>query len=244
TQQPPPQPTGQQGQPQPPPQEPRRPNPFETVPVAPAEPEKTPAAPPSSVVRQAKPGQPPEDVIEAIEFRGARRVPQDTLRALIFSKKGDPYSADSLHRDFLALWNTGRFDDLRLEREPGETGWIIRFIVTERPVIRSIKYEGNKSITISEILDRYKERKVGLVVESQYDPNKIQRAKIVLQEYEAERGHQYAKVDADIHRVPPSSLEVVFKIDEGPKVKVGKITIEGNKAFGEKEVVRAMKNSR
>ena len=80
----------------------------------------------------------------------------------------------------MVLWNSGRFDDIRVEREPGKEGWIIRFVVVERPVIRSIKYEGNKSVTVSEILDRYKERKVGLVVESQYDPNKVQHAKNVL----------------------------------------------------------------
>ena len=72
----------------------------------------------------------------------------------------------------MALWNTGRFDDIRVEREAGKTGWILRFIMAERRVIRSIKYDGNKSITNSEILDRFKERKVGLSVESQYDPNK------------------------------------------------------------------------
>ena len=126
------------------------------------------------------------------------------------------------------LWNTGRFDDIRIEREPGKEGWIIRFVVVERPVIRSINYVGNKSMTQSDILDRFKERKVGLVVESQYDPNKIQRARNVLLDMLAERGHQYAKVDAQVQRVPPSSLEVTFKIDEGPKVKVGKIAIEGN----------------
>jgi outer membrane protein assembly factor BamA len=118
----------------------------------------------------------------------------------------------------------------------------IRFVVVERPVVRSIKYEGNKSITLSEILDRYKERKVGLVVESQYDPNKVQHAKNVLIEMEAERGHQYAKVDAELRRVPPSSLELTFKVDEGPKVKVGVIDIEGNNAFSSKDVIRAMKN--
>src|SRR2546421_9278866 len=37
-----------------------------------------------------------EDVIEAIEFRGVRRVPQDTLRAMIFTKKGDKYDEDSI----------------------------------------------------------------------------------------------------------------------------------------------------
>ena len=142
-------------------------------------------------------------------------MPQDTLRALIVTKKGDQYDPEKLNRDFMTLWNTGRFDDIRLEREPGKTGWIIRFVVTERRIVRSIKYDGMKSITVSEILDRFKERKVGLSVESQYDPNKVQRAKVVLQEYLAERGRQFATVEPEIHQVPPSSLEIVFKVDEG-----------------------------
>ena len=238
---------------QPAPQQPAPPNPanpFEKVPQTPARPpaeapkqniqnvpEPKPEAP-----RATQPGQPPEDIIEAVEFRGARRVRQDTLQALIVSKKGDKYDEDTLHRDFISLWNSGRFDDIRVEREPGKQGWILRFVVVERPVVRSIKYEGNKSVTVSEILDRYKERKVGLVVESQYDPNKVQHAKNVLIEMLAERGHQYAKVDAELRRVPPSSLELTFKVDEGPKVKVGVIDIEGNKVFSSKDVIRAMKN--
>src|SRR5271157_1055818 len=138
----------------------------------------------------------------------------------------------------MILWNTGRFDDIRLETEPGRLGLIVRFIVTERRVIRSINYEGIHSVTVSEILDRFKERKVGLSVESQYDPNKIQRARNVLQEYLAERGRQFATVDPEIRQVPPSSLEVVFKVDEGPKVKVGNITFEGNNAFSARIVRR------
>ena len=170
-QQPPP---AQQPRPQQPPQ-PNRPNPFETVPTTPEQPPPEapkPAQPPApqpttpqpEAPRATAPGQPPQDIIESFEFRGARRVRQDTLQALIFSKKGDRYDEETLHRDFMALWNTGRFDDVRIEREPGKEGWIVRFVVVERPVVRSIKYEGNKSVTVSEILDRYKERKVGLVV--------------------------------------------------------------------------------
>ena len=109
-----------------------------------------------------------------------RRVPQDTLRALIFTKKGDKLDDESIHRDFMALWNTGRFDDIRVEREAGKTGWILRFTMAERRVIRSIKYDGNKSVTNSEILDRFKERKVGLsggvAVRSQQDSARPQRA--------------------------------------------------------------------
>ena len=233
---------------------PKPPNPFEAVPEGKEEPPKaTPPAqqpaqaPPAAattpdVQRAAQPGRPPQNVIEAIEFRGARRVRQDTLQAIIFSKKGDTFDEESLHRDFIALWNSGRFDDLRIEREPGKEGWIVRFVIVERPVVRTIKYEGNKSVTVSDILDRYKDRKVGLVVESQYDPNKVQRAKNVLIDLLAEHGHLSAKVDPQIRRVPPSSLELTFKIDEGPKVKVGVIDVEGNTAFSDKDVIRAMKN--
>ena len=51
-----------------------------------------------------------------------RAVPQETLRALTFTKKGDKYDEEALRRDFMALWNTGRFDDIRLETEAGNTG--------------------------------------------------------------------------------------------------------------------------
>ena len=236
--------------PQPAPAKPKPANPFEAVPTgqepAPAKPKPQLEAP-KPATEAPKPGvtAAPEDIIEAIEFRGSRRVPQDTLRALIFSKKGDRYETEALHRDFMALWNTGRFDDISLEREAGPNGgWIVRFLLTERRVVRSIKYEGAKSVTVSEILDRFKERKVGLSVESQYDPNKVQRAAIVLKEFLAERGRQFATVEPDVRQIPPSSLEVVFQVTEGPKVKVGEIVIEGNSVFSDKEVRRAMRNLR
>jgi outer membrane protein insertion porin family len=243
------------GAPPAPPPEKKQQSPFEAVPVAPAEPKPEPQEPkpapeakpafeaPKPAAEEPKPAA-LQDIIESIEFRGARRVPQDTLRALIFTKKGDRFDDDALHRDFMALWNTGRFDDIRLEREPGAAGWIVRFVLVERRVVRSIKYEGNKSITVSEILDRFKERRVGLTVESQYDPNKIQRATVVLKEYLAERGRQYATVEPEIRQIPPSSLEVTFRVKEGPKVKVGIIQIEGNKVFSDRAIIRAMKNLR
>ncbi len=230
----------------PPAQQKKPQNPFETVPEAapqqqeskptPQQPFETPKTP---EVPKAQAGK----VIEAIEFRGSRRVPQDTLRALIFTKKGDIYNEEALRRDFMSLWNSGRFDDISLETEAGPNGgMIVRFVVTERRVVRSIKYEGAKSVTVSEILDRFKERKVGLSVESQYDPNKVQRAAVVLKEFLAERGRQFASVEPDIHQVPPASLEIVFNVKEGPKVKVGQINIVGNQAFSRRQVIRAMKN--
>jgi len=246
-------PAGAQTPPSTPPQQNQRPNPFETVPEV-AEPPKAapkPSAPQArpqlETPREPEAPKPPssrQDVIEAIEFRGSRRVPQDTLRAMIFSKKGDRFDPEMLRRDFMALWNTGRFDDISLETEPGPAGLIVRFVLVERPVVRSIKYEGVKSVTVSEILDRFKERHVGLSVESQFDQNKVQRAAVVLKEYLAERGRQYAEVTPELRQIPPSSLEVTFRVNEGPKVKVGIIDIQGNTVFSDRAIIRAMKNLR
>jgi len=235
--------------PQPSPPQPKKPSPFETIPPA-AEAPKPPApqAPPPQLeapkAAEVPPAPAPGNFVEAIEFRGARRVSQDYLRAAIFTKKGDKYEEEVLRRDFMALWNSGRFDDIRLETEPGRAGLIVRFVLTERPVVRSIKYEGIKSVTVSEILDRFKERRVGLSVESQYDQNKIQRATVVLKEFLAERGRQYASVEPEVRHIPPASLEVTFRVKEGPKVKVGRIDIQGNQVFGDRAVIRSMKGLR
>ena len=167
----------------------------------------------------------PQYVITRIEFEGNRRVARDTLLTRIFSRPGDPYSADGVRRDFLALWNTQFFEDIWLEVEDDPrqaNGKIVIFHLKERPIIRRIEYKGNKSITESDILDAFKQKKVGLSVESQFDPTKIKRAEVVIKELLAEHGRQFATVKPTYERIAASNaVKLVFNIDEGPKVKVG-----------------------
>ncbi|HLK02991.1 MAG TPA: outer membrane protein assembly factor BamA [Candidatus Acidoferrum sp.] len=187
-------------------------------------------------------------VIQRIEFIGNRRVRNDTLKARIFSREGDTYNEETLRRDFQALWNTQFFEDvkLRVEDSPDHANSkIIIFEVKERPVIRRIRYDGIHSISESDILDRFKERKVGLTVESQFDPTRIKKAEVVLQELLGEHGRQFAKVTPQYERIASSNAVIlIFKIDEGPKVKVGKIKFTGNHAFSDRKLLRSMRNDR
>ncbi len=187
-------------------------------------------------------------VIDRIDFIGNRRVRSDTLSARIFSRKGDVYNEETLRRDFQALWNTQFFEDvkLRVEDSPNNrNGKIIIFDVKERPQIRRIRYDGIHSVSESDILDRFKERKVGLSVESQFDPTKIKKAEVVLKELLGEHGRQFAKVTPQYERIASSNAVIlVFKIEEGPKVKVGKIKFTGNHAFSDRKLIRAMRHDR
>jgi len=192
--------------------------------------------------------QPKQVVIERIDFVGNRRVRNDTLRARIFSRDGDVYNEETLRRDFQALWNTQFFEDVKLRVEDSakrSDAKIIIFEVKERPQIRRIRYDGMHSISESDILDRFKERKVGLSVESQFDPTKIKKAEVVLKELLGEHGRQFAKVTPQYERIASSNAVIlVFKIEEGPKVKVGKIKFTGNHAFSDRKLIRAMRHDR
>jgi outer membrane protein insertion porin family len=189
-----------------------------------------------------------QEVIARIEFSGNRRLRGDTLKARIFSREGDPYNEETLHRDFQALWNTQFFEDikLRVEDTPERAeAKIVIFEVKERPVIRRLRYEGIHSISESDILDRFKERKVGLTVESQFDPTKIKKAQVVLAELLGEHGRQFAEVTPQYERIQSSNAVIlIFKVEEGPKVKVGQIRFTGNHAFSDRKLIRAMRHDR
>ncbi|HEY6371276.1 MAG TPA: outer membrane protein assembly factor BamA [Candidatus Sulfotelmatobacter sp.] len=182
------------------------------------------------------------DIISGIEVSGNRRIPAETIRARIFTKAGDVYDVAALERDFNSLWNTGYFEDIKILREQTPKGWRVTFQVKEKPTIREINYVGQSSVSNSDILDRFKQDKVGLVVESQYDPTRIKKAEVSLRALLSEHGRQFATIRSEIRQIPPAAVGITFVIKEGPKVKVGKITFEGNKNIKSRTLRAAMKN--
>ncbi len=204
-----------------------------------------PAAPakPTSKVK-APPAQRKQQIIYAIEFRGNRRVPSSVLQATIFTHPGDVYNVNALERDFMALWNTGYFDDIRLYKEDTPKGVIVIFYVREKKLIVSIAYKGLHSIQQSDVMEAFQKQKVGLTMDSQYDPVVIKRAEVVLKELLAGHGRQFATVIHRTRNIPPDSVALTFIVNEGPKVKVGNIRFTGNTVFPNRTLVHAMKLSR
>jgi outer membrane protein insertion porin family len=180
--------------------------------------------------------------IDSIRVIGNRRIPKETVLARLFTHPGDTYDPVSIERDFNSLWNTGYFDDVRIEREDSEKGIILNVFVRERPTIREINYKGLNAVSQSDVLDRFKKEKVGLTVESQYDPTKIKRAETVLKDILSEHGHQFATIKTEVKTIPPASVQVNFNIKEGPTVKVGQIKFTGNQHIGALPLRRSMKN--
>jgi outer membrane protein insertion porin family len=175
---------------------------------------------------------------------GNRRIPKESVLARLYSRQNDLYDPLVVERDFNSLWNTGYFDDVRIERVDSSKCVQLIIYVKEKPTIREINYKGLSSVTQSDIVDRFKKAKVSLSVESQYDPTKIKRAEVVLRDLLAEHGHQFATIKTEVKTIPPAAVAITFNIKEGPTVKVGKIAFEGNNSLSDRTLRGAMKNLR
>ena len=169
-------------------------------------------------------------------------IPKETVLARLFTHVGDTYDPVSIERDFNSLWNTGYFENLRIEREDSEKGVILNVFVQEKPTIREINYPGLNSVSQSDLLDRFKKEKVGLTQEGQYDATKVKHAEAVIRQVLAEHGHQFATIKTVVKNIPPASVQVNFNIKEGPTVKVGQIKFAGNQHVSALILRRSMAN--
>src|SRR4029077_20459299 len=120
---------------------------------------------PTAKPEASKPGAPGAQRIERFEASGNTSVAGDTIRVYLGVNAGDPYDPAALQRNFLNLWQTGLFDDIRVETDTAPNGGIIiRAIVKERPRIGAVEYRGNKELNTAKINEQLDKDKVDLHV--------------------------------------------------------------------------------
>ena len=83
------------------------------------------------------------------------------MLARTYLQPGDVYDPAAVEQTFNSLWNTGYFDDVRIERVDEPKCIQLLIYVREKPTIRAINYTGLNAVTVSDVLDRFKKEKVG-----------------------------------------------------------------------------------
>src|SRR5574341_151479 len=171
-------------------------------------------------------------VVEDVEIRGNRRIPKESILYYVQSKQNDRFDLSLAQRDLQAIIQMGLFDPLatKLFVEDGlRSGKIIIFQVKEYPIIRDLQYRGLKSATESEVLTRFKERRVQVSKESQFDPAKANGARLVMRELLAEKGHPDAEVSVEVEDISATTVALIFSVEEGPRVRVKEIEFTGDR---------------
>lgn len=184
-----------------------------------------------------------QESIERIEIVGNDRITREAIEFYLSSREGDPYNEDLLRRDFRALWATGFFSNIRIEAEAGQRGRIVKIVVEENPVVREITYKTGKKVKEDDIVNKLKEKDEYILAGSSYSPARLQKVKGTIEELLLEKGLHAAVIDTEVSKKGRNEVEVLLKIDEGPKVRVGEIEFVGNTKLPDAFLREAMKEN-
>jgi outer membrane protein insertion porin family len=163
-------------------------------------------------------------IIREIRVEGTQRVEPDTVRSYLQVQPGEPYDAQKLDASLKALFATGLFSDVTMQRE----GDALVVRVVENPVINRVQFEGNSKLT-----DENLNNEVQLRPRLVFTREKVQSDVVRILELYRRAGHFAATVQPKVIELPSNRVDLVYEIDEGPSTGIRSITFLGNKEFGE-----------
>lgn len=161
-------------------------------------------------------------VVTDVRIEGVRRQPEQTILNLLKTRPGRPYNPAEIQDDIRKLMQTNWFADVRPAEARTPDGVIIIFRVVERPTIKEIIYDGAKHFSRKEL-----EEITGLRPGGPMDPALNWRAREALERKYKEKGRLLAKVEL-VEGTKSDDLRVVFRITEGPVIRIRSISFEGN----------------
>jgi outer membrane protein insertion porin family len=172
-----------------------------------------------------------EKIVE-IRIQGNDRIEVDAIKRVIKTAAGDIYYVKNLSEDLKAVYRMGYFDDVRIEAENVPPGKIIIFTVKEKQTIRRIMIKS--SLTIfdeKDILDELTIRRGSIL-----NINKIQNNIDRIESLYKEKNYHNVRADYEIVERDNNQADLIFRIEEGKKIRVKHILFSGNNAFKDKEL--------
>ena len=188
--------------------------------------------------------QQPQRRVEDVQIRGNRRLRQEDILYYVQTRQGDAFNPAQVERDLQAILALGFFDKTHtrvLTEDGGGGGVIVIFEVRELPIIRDLQFQGLHSVTESDALKAFREKRVGVSKEAIYDPVKIKNATRILKELLAAKGHPNSVIEGRREDVSQTSVAVIFLVDEGKRVRVAEIEFNGNEHFSDHKLREQMK---
>ncbi len=170
-------------------------------------------------------------VIEDIRIEGVQRVSSGSVFAAMPARVGDIVDELVIQDSIRALFATGFFTDIRIERD----GNVLVVRVTERPAIAAIEIEGNKIIETDALLESMND--AGLFEGQILQPATLEAVSRSLAQEYVSQGHYGSAVESEIIELPRNRVSVRLNVDEGEKAAIKQISIIGNERFDDKELL-------
>jgi outer membrane protein insertion porin family len=161
--------------------------------------------------------------LAGILIEGNKTIKTETIMAELKTRVGRVAEANVIKEDIRTLMKKRWFFSVESRVAPSKAGPVLVFRVVERPILQKVTYLGNTKFKEKVLADL-----TGLKAGSAYDVGANRESARRIENHYREKGYLYVTVELEKGSLP-EEREVVFKIDEGPKVVVTKIGFKGNK---------------
>ncbi len=166
-----------------------------------------------------------------IQVEGLQRIAAGTVFNYLPVKPGDEIDESSVPQIIRALFKTGFFKDVRLER----TGDVLIIVVEERPAIASINISGNKSIEEEDLMKGLAD--IGLAEGRTFNRSVLEQIGQELRRQFYNEGKYGVQLTTEVTPLERNRVAVSIDIVEGKTAKIRDVNIVGNKDFTDKELM-------
>lgn len=153
-------------------------------------------------------------------------------------RQGDQFSKFQIAQAIQHIYQLKLFETVEIDTVQIADGVQVKIMVTEFPFLSDIKFFGNRKIKTKDFIDKAN-IKIGEVLTNQ----KLFDWQTKIQELYKEKGYILAKIN--IQKSEPDTnnrANIIFQIDEGERVRIKKIEIEGNLILSDKQIKKRMSN--
>ncbi|MDO4758625.1 MAG: outer membrane protein assembly factor BamA [Rikenellaceae bacterium] len=180
--------------------------------------------------------------IRKVNVRGLEHLDPKLVKASAGLIDGDSILLPS---NFIAnvitrLWSQRYFADVKMGAEIDGDSLDLELFLKERPRVFNWDFEGITTGKKKDIMEKLQLRRNSELSDYILDKNTK-----LIKEYWREKGFRNAKVNYRIEQdtVRSQYANVIFEIDRGERVKVGKINFSGNEEFDDKRLRRTFKKT-
>jgi outer membrane protein insertion porin family len=172
-------------------------------------------------------------VISDIRVDGLERISAGTVFTYLPVQKGDVLDRSRSAEALRALYKTGFFKDVRLDRQ----GDILVVVVTERPAISTITLVGNKDIKTEELTKGL--NNIGLSEGETFNELNIERVTQELTRQYNNRGKYNVRITPSVTELDRNRVDVTITIAEGKAAKIKHLNVVGNTTYTDDEIREA-----
>lgn len=175
--------------------------------------------------------------VAEVRIEGLKQVADTLVRNQLRMLPGEPYSATVVEQDIVRITHLGRFDSVAARVEPLADGSVVlTYAVVEQPLLVDVQFVGNKRITDQALFERVLLR-AGDPIDAFLIDSSIRSIKEAYQE----RGYFVVDVQTDKELLSESNI-LIFRVREGPLVRIRGIAFEGNTSFQDHELRSRIKS--